>query len=80
MVIGDAFAIALVLAITIARLTVRWSKLLRLGTDDLMIVPACICCVAYLSLDLASETVGCLGRSIYTCTYEEFEKFYFVSL
>lgn len=80
MIIGEVFAIALAIIITIARLTVRWSKLHTLGADDLMIIPACLCCVVYLSLNLASETAGCLGRHIYTCTYEEFERFYYVSV
>ena len=80
MIIGDAFAIALALTITIVRLAVRWSKLHTLGADDLMVIPACLSCVVYLSMNLASETAGCLGRHIYACTYEEFERFYYVSV
>ena len=80
MTIGDTLAIALALSITIARLAARWSNLHKLGADDLMIVPACLCCVAYLSLNIASQTAGCLGRHVYTCTYEEFEKTYYVSV
>ena len=80
MTIGDTFAIVLALTITTARLAVRWSKVHQLGADDLMIIPACLCCVTYLSLNIASQTAGCLGRHVYTCTYEEFEKTYYVSV
>lgn len=61
MTIGETLAIALALSTDTARLAVRWSKLHTLGADDLMIIPACLCCVAYLSLNIASQTAGCLG-------------------
>lgn len=52
MIIGQAFAIALVLTITTARLATQQSKLHILEADDVTIIPACLCCVVYLSLYL----------------------------
>ena len=79
MIIGSSFAIALAIIITCARLWVRMFRTRAFGADDVVIIFACIGCVAYLALDIASETAGCLGKHIYNCTYEEFGYFYEVS-
>ena len=79
MIIGSSFAIALGVIITCARLWVRIFRTRAFGADDVVIIFACIGCVAYLALDIASETAGCLGKHIYNCTYEEFGYFYEVS-
>ena len=71
LVIGTSFAIAIVTAVTAARVGIRWSRLGRLGADDLVIIPACAGCVISLGLVITSATVGCMGRHIYTCTYQE---------
>ena len=72
MIIGSSFAIALGVIITCARLWVRICRTRAFGADDVVIIFACIGCVAYLAVDIASETAGCLGKHIYNCTYEEF--------
>lgn len=79
MIIGTSFAIAFAIIITCARLWVRLFRSRAFGADDIVIIPACIGCVAYLSVDIATERVGCLGRHLYTCTYMEVGKFYEVS-
>ena len=76
MIIGSSFAIALAIIITCARLWVRIFRTRAFGADDVVIIFACIGCVAYLAMDIASETAGCLGKHIYNCTYEEFGYFY----
>ncbi|KAL8703985.1 MAG: hypothetical protein Q9201_002855 [Fulgogasparrea decipioides] len=70
-VIGSCFAIVIVTIVISARLGIRWSRLRTLGIDDFVVIPACLSCVAYLSLIIASATAGCVGRHIYTCTYKE---------
>ena len=79
MIVGGSFAIALAIIITCARLWVRIFRQRAFGADDVVIIFACIGCVAYLAVDIASETAGCLGKHIYNCTYEEFGYFYEVS-
>lgn len=80
MIIGSSFAIALALIITCARLWIRAFRKRAFGADDVVIIPACIGCVVYLALDIASESAGCLGEHIYNCTYEKFGNFYVVSV
>lgn len=76
MIVGGSFAILLVMIITLARLWVRKYRSRAIGADDILIIPAAIGCVAYISLDIAQESAGCLGKHIYECTYQEFRWFY----
>lgn len=78
MFIGGSFAISFALIITAGRIVVRW-KMRSLSVDDYVLLPACVGFVVCLSIVFASETVGCLGRHIYTCTYKELGVFYKVS-
>lgn len=75
MIIGSSFAIALVLLITCSRLGIRKYRSRALGADDVLIIPAAIGCIVYLGLDIASESVGCLGQHLYDCTYHELYQF-----
>lgn len=79
MIIGSSFAIAFAIIITCSRLWIRIYRSRAFGADDVVIIPATVGCLAYLSLDIASERVGCLGKHIYYCTYEELGWFYEVS-
>lgn len=47
--------------------------------DDVVIISACIGCVAYLAVDIALETVGCPRKHIYNRTPEEFGYLHAVS-
>ena len=76
MVVGASFAVLLVLMITSARLCVRFYRSRSFGADDIFIIPAAVGCIAYLCLDIAQETAGCLGKHVYACTYEQFKWFY----
>ena len=76
MVVGASFALFFVLIITSARLGVRIYRSRAFGADDILIIPAAVGCVAYICLDIAQETAGCLGKHIYACTYQEFKWFY----
>lgn len=79
MILGTSFAIAFVIIITCTRLWVRLFRSRVFGADDVVIIPACIGCVAFLSMLIAMESVGCLGRHLYNCTYKEAGNFYKVS-
>ena len=60
MVIGQSFAIGIVIIFTCARLWVRKFRLRAFGADDAVMIPAALACVAYFALDIASETAGCI--------------------
>lgn len=79
MITGSSFALILLLIITTARLWVRGHRSRAFGADDYAIIPGALGCVAYLSLNIAQESAGCLGKHIYHCTYQEFRWFYEVS-
>ncbi|KAI4217985.1 MAG: hypothetical protein L6R36_009180 [Xanthoria steineri] len=76
MITGSSFALLLLLVITTARLWVRGHRSRAFGADDYAIIPGALGCMAYLSLVIAQETAGCLGKNIYHCTYQEFRWFY----
>ena len=76
MVGGASFAVLLVLMIKSARLCMRIYRSRSFGADEIFIIPAAVGCVAYLCLDIAQETAGCLRKHFYACTYEEFKWFY----
>lgn len=78
-IIGSSLAIAIVTTITMTRIGIRWSRLGTLGADDIVIIPACLGCVAYMGIIIASATMGCVGRHVYTCTYKEMGIFFEVS-
>ena len=79
MIAGTSVAIFFVIVITCTRLWVRKYRTRAFGVDDMVIIPAAIGCVAYLSLTIATEAAGCLGEHIYDCTYEEYGWFWEVS-
>ena len=68
MIIGSSSAIALAITITCACLWGRMFRTRAFIADDVVIMFACIGCVAYLAVDIASETVGCPRKHIYNCT------------
>ena len=76
MIIGTSIALFFAVFITCARLWVRKFRSRTFGSDDFVIIPAAIGCVAYLCLNIATEAAGCLGEHIYDCTYQEFRWFY----
>ena len=76
MITGSSFALLLLLVITTARLWVRGHRSRAFGADDYAIIPGALGCVVYLSLLIAQESAGCLGKNIYHCTYQEFRWFY----
>ena len=76
MIAGSSFAFCLVLLTTGTRLWVRNNRSRALGADDVLIGPAAVGCLAYLSLLIAQESAGRLGKHIYDCTYQEFRWFY----
>ena len=80
MIVGLSFAIALVMLVTCARLYTRKFRKRAFGADDIVIIPGAIGCVAYLSLIIGQATVGCLGKHLYDCTYEEVGWFAVVSI
>ena len=69
-IIGESFALALIILITGTRLWVRASRN-SIGADDWVIIPGALGCVAYHALDIGSNTVGCVGKHVYDCTYRE---------
>ena len=71
LIIGSSIAIFLVMSITCLRLLVRKFRLRSVKADDWVIVPAAIGCVAFLSITIATESAGCMGKHIYNCTYDE---------
>ena len=79
-VVGSSFAILLVLVITGTRLWVRKYRLRTLGVDDVLIIPAGVGCIVCLSLTIALESVGCVGKHVYDCTYQEYDWFYEVRI
>ena len=79
MIIGASCAITLIIFVTCARLWVRFCRTRMLGADDITIIAACVGCVVYLSMLITTESIGCLGRHIYNCTYKEVGYFYEVS-
>ena len=76
-----SLAIALILLMTGTRLCLRvfW-KDLRIGYDDLVIIPAAIGALSWYSLMIAMAIYGGAGRPIYEITYYELHYFYRVSL
>lgn len=79
LITGSSFAIVLVILITCLRLWIRKFLLRSFNLGDWIIIPAIIGCITFLSLDIASETAGCLGKHINNCTYDEFDWTYEVS-
>ncbi|CRG87381.1 hypothetical protein PISL3812_04398 [Talaromyces islandicus] len=71
LIIGNGFAIFFVLAFTITRLLLRKFYTRTFGADDWVIIPGALGCVAYLCMNIASETAGCLGKHMWDCTYKE---------
>lgn len=76
-----SLAIALILLITGTRLCLRvfW-KDLRIGYDDLVIIPAAIGALSWYSLMIAMVIYGGVGKHICVITYHELDYFYRVSL
>ena len=74
-------AIALTLFITGTRLCLRvfW-KDLRMGYDDLVIIPAAIGALSWYSLMIAMAIYGGAGKPVYDITYCELNYLYRVSL
>lgn len=79
MITGTSFAIAFAIIITCTRIWVRIHRKHAFGADDAVIIPAALGCVAYLSLNIATEAASCLGKHVYDCTYQEFRWFREVS-
>ena len=79
LIIGSSFAIILIILITCSRLWVRKFRLRSFKADDWVIIPAAIGCVTFLSSTIAIAKVGCLGKHVQDCTYDEFGRFYEVS-
>ncbi|KAH6658755.1 hypothetical protein BKA67DRAFT_558975 [Truncatella angustata] len=71
LIIGEAIAIFFIILFTSARLYMRLFKKKSFGLDDWMILPGAIGAAVYLSLDIISQTKGCLGKHIHDCTYTE---------
>ena len=76
MIAGTSFAIAFVIIITGMRVWTRLFRTHAFGADDVVIIPAAVGCLAYLSLCIAQQTAGCLGSHLWDCTYREFGWFY----
>lgn len=76
MIIGTSFALIFVVIVTCARLWVRKYRTRAFGADDMVIIPAAIGCVTYLSINIATEAKSCLGQHVYDCTYQGFRWFY----
>ena len=76
-----SLAIALILLMTGTRLCLRvfW-KDLRIGYDDLVIIPAVIGALSWYSLMIAMAIYGGAAKHIYDITYHELDCFYRVSL
>ena len=64
MIIGSSLAFALLIISISARLWVRLFGSRALGADDIVIVPASIGCMVYLSSTIARKAVGCSGRHL----------------
>lgn len=65
-------AIFLVLSITGTRLGLRvLRKDLQWGWDDIVVVPAALCVISWLSIVIAMTTHGGLGKHYYDVTYDE---------
>ena len=76
-----SLAIALILLMTGTRLCLRvFRKDLRMGYDDLVIIPAAIGALSWYILMIAMAIYGGAGRPIYEITYYELNYFYRVSL
>ena len=76
-----SLAMALILLMTGTRLCLRgfW-KNLRIGYDDLVIIPAAIGALSWYSLMIAMTIYGGAGKHIRDITYHELDYFYRVSL
>ena len=75
-----SLAIALILLITGTRLCLRVvRKDLRIGYDDLVIIPAAIGALSWYSLMIAMVIYGGAGKHICDITYHELDYFYQVS-
>ena len=76
-----SLAIALILLIIGTRLFLRvlW-KDLRIGCDDLVIIPAAIGALSWYSLIITRAIYGGAGKHIHNITYHELDYFYRVSL
>ena len=70
LIIGSSFALALITLITGIRLWARASRH-NFGIDDWVIVPGALGCVVYHAIDIASATVGDVGRHDADCTYQQ---------
>ncbi|KAI9890663.1 MAG: hypothetical protein M1814_003732 [Vezdaea aestivalis] len=69
---GLSVAIFLVVLVTCARLGIRYfHKRMKLGLDDLFIVPAAIFVCAYLTTLLVRVSIAGAGRHLDTVTYHE---------
>ncbi|KAF2197446.1 hypothetical protein GQ43DRAFT_381003 [Delitschia confertaspora ATCC 74209] len=69
--IGEGLAIFFIILFTSARIWTRIYRTKYFGLDDWMIIPGALSAIVYLSLDIVSNTKGCLGKHIYDCTYSE---------
>ena len=69
-----------VIIITLGRFAYRSTlKTWKFGLDDLLIIPAALVAVMYLSQILWVNTHGgCYGRHVWFCTYENVEQQYLV--
>ena len=76
-----SLAMALILLITVTRLCLRvlW-KDLRIGYDDLVIIPAAIGALSWYTLIIAMVIYGGAGKNVHNITYHELDYFYRVSL
>lgn len=68
----------LIVGVTLGRFWARsrlesWS----FGLDDLMVIPACVCGIGYIS-SIIAYTGPCYGRHMWFCTYEQINTIYAV--
>lgn len=79
-VTASAVTIALVMAITTLRLSLRYFRRdLRIGYDDFVIIPAALGVGVWFALQIAMSSVGGGGKHMYDVTYEEIDHFSTVS-
>ncbi|KAI9801984.1 MAG: hypothetical protein M1825_003040 [Sarcosagium campestre] len=80
LIAGLSVAIFLILLITGTRVGLRgYQKHMKLGLDDVVIIPAALVIIAYLLTIISRVPDGGAGRHTWDVRYEELTKFYVVS-
>ena len=74
LLVAEVVCLILIICVTLGRFWIRsrqqaWS----FGLDDLLVIPACACGIAYMTTNISQVVGSCYGKHMWFCTYEQLQ-------